>query len=450
MLTLASLLFYAAGEWQFVPLLLASVALNWWIALRIEASRGRPASRRWMIAGVVSDLALLFYFKYFEFFATQASVLFFAIPSDIEGPALPLGISFFTFHKISYKVDVYRGESSACRSPIDLSLYILLFPQLIAGPIIRFHEIADQLYKRTVSRADFAEGIRRFTVGLAKKVLIANVVAGPADVIFDMDPDELNMPVAWLGLICYTLQIYFDFSGYSDMAIGLGRMFGFRFPENFNYPYSAQSITDFWRRWHISLSRWFRDYVYVPLGGNRVPPRRLYANLLTVFVLCGFWHGAGWTFLAWGLLHGTFLVFERSRLGRAVDRLPAFARSIYTLTVIMAGWVFFRCASFEAAGFYFAKLAGFENGKPAVAFVADYLDSHLAVTLMVAVIASTPVWLRLTELSAAFRRNSPLSRSRWIDPIAGAAGAAMVGLLLTLCAMALASNSYNPFLYYRF
>jgi alginate O-acetyltransferase complex protein AlgI len=315
LLVLASLLFYAVGEWRFLPILLASVALNYWIALGIDRTRGTPAARIWLTVGVASDLALLFYFKYFGFLLNQASYLFIDFPTEIPVPALPLGISFFTFHKISYKVDVYRGVCAVRRNPLDLALYILLFPQLIAGPIIRYHEIADQLLRRIVTREGFAEGVRRFVVGLGKKMLVANVVARPADAIFGLPSHELTPGLAWLGLACYTLQIYFDFSGYSDMAIGLGRMFGFRFPENFHYPYVALSITDFWRRWHLSLSRWFRDYLYIPLGGNRCSPRRLYANLLTVFFLCGIWHGANWTFIAWGLFHGLFLVLERRRLG---------------------------------------------------------------------------------------------------------------------------------------
>jgi alginate O-acetyltransferase complex protein AlgI len=224
---------------------------------------------------------------------------------------LPIGISFFTFHAISYVVDVYRRDAVAQKSPVHAALYMLLFPQLIAGPIIRYRDIADQLACRMVTLDDFAYGVRRFVIGLAKKVLIANVVAGPADRIFGMPLAQLSMAHAWLGIICYTLQIYFDFSGYSDMAIGLGRMFGFRFPENFRWPYVATSIQDFWRRWHLSLSTWFRDYLYIPLGGNRVPLARQYRNLVTVFFLCGLWHGASWNFVIWGLWHGAFLVVER-------------------------------------------------------------------------------------------------------------------------------------------
>ena len=247
---------------------------------------------------------------------------------------LPIGISFFTFHAISYVVDVYRRDASAQKSPVHAALYLLLFPQLIAGPIIRYRDIADQLARRIVTLDDFAYGVRRFVIGLAKKVLIANIVAGPADKIFALPFAELSTAHAWLGLSCYTLQIYFDFSGYSDMAIGLGRMFGFHFPENFRWPYISDTVQEFWRRWHISLSTWFRDYLYVPLGGNRVSPARTYVNLVTIFFLCGLWHGASWNFAIWGLWHGLFLVIERlisrrprTPVARGSDAARGFSRA---------------------------------------------------------------------------------------------------------------------------
>ncbi|RYF07812.1 MAG: MBOAT family protein, partial [Deltaproteobacteria bacterium] len=291
----ASLLFYAVGEWRFVPFLLASVALNYALARLIERWRGRRGGGALLALGIISDLALLFVFKYSAFFVQNFNVARVALgsqPWPVPQLALPLGLSFFTFHKISYKVDVYRGVAQARRSALDLCLYILVFPQLIAGPIIRYHDIADQLRRRLTSLEDMAEGARRFTIGLGKKMLLANPAALCADQIFGtpglvgLPSTELRGQVAWLAACCYSLQIYFDFSGYSDMAIGLGRMFGFTFPENFAAPYQSTSVTDFWRRWHISLSRWFRDYLYIPLGGNRAAPWRVYANLATVFVLC--------------------------------------------------------------------------------------------------------------------------------------------------------------------
>ena len=254
---------------------------------------------------------------------------------------LPLGISFFTFHAISYVIDIHRHKTQGGK-PLDFALYMTLFPHSIAGPIVRYGDIAGQIAHRVVTTAGFAEGIRRFIIGLAKKMLVANTVAVAADAIFALPGRELNFSLAWLGVACYTLQIYFDFSGYSDMAIGLAKLFGIDFLENFNYPYAARSITEFWRRWHISLSSWFRDYLYIPLGGNRCGRVRNYVNLVTVFFLCGLWHGASWTFAAWGLFHGAFLVLERMKAGRMIDSLWSPVRHLYTLLVVSVGWVLFR------------------------------------------------------------------------------------------------------------
>ena len=314
LLLVASVIFYAKGGGAFTWLMLGSIAFNYWMAIAVDRARGGHAARRWLAFAVAVNLVVLGVFKYANFLVENVNALFGILGGprvDVPRVLLPIGISFFTFHAISYVVDVYRRDATAQKSPVHAALYLLLFPQLIAGPIIRYRDIADQLARRIVSVDDFACGIRRFVIGLAKKVLIANVVAGPADKIFAMPLAELSPAHAWLGIVCYTLQIYFDFSGYSDMAIGLGRMFGFRFPENFRWPYIADSVQEFWRRWHISLSTWFRDYLYVPLGGNRVSPARRYRNLITVFFLCGLWHGASWNFVIWGLWHGAFLVVER-------------------------------------------------------------------------------------------------------------------------------------------
>jgi alginate O-acetyltransferase complex protein AlgI len=450
LLVLASLLFYAVGEWHFLPILLASVALNYWIALHIDRTRGTRTARIWLMLGVASDLALLVYFKYYAFVVNQLAYVIFDFPTLSYSPVLPLGISFFTFHKISYKVDVYRGVCTVRRNPLDLALYILLFPQLIAGPIIRYHEIADQLIRRVVTRDGFAEGVRRFIVGLGKKMLVANVVARPADAIFGLALEQLTPGLAWLGLVCYTVQIYFDFSGYSDMAIGLARMFGFRFPENFHYPYVAASITDFWRRWHLSLSRWFRDYVYIPLGGNRCSPRRVYLNLVTVFFLCGLWHGANWTFVAWGLFHGLFLVLERQRLGEWLARWPRPLRHIYALAVVMIGWVLFRSQSLSHACVYFAALVGFSQGRGEEQFAALYLNPAVLLALAAGVLGSMP----LSEVcnTALHRLRDTLDgpAEAILAMLEGVAGTVALGAILLLCAMAMAAESYNPFIYYRF
>jgi len=315
LLLLASLLFYAWGEGFFVLVMLGSIAFNYLVGLLLEAGRGRRRLRPLaLLLGVAGNLALLIVFKYAGFLVTNLNLLLAGLKLPaLPVPALhlPIGISFFTFQAMSYVIDVYRDRIPVQKHPLRIALYIALFPQLIAGPIVRYQHIARQLTRRVVTRPGLAEGIRRFILGLGKKMLLANVLAVPVDKIFAIPAHQLTTSVAWLGVVCYALQIYFDFSGYSDMAIGLGRMFGFRFLENFRYPYLARTITDFWRRWHISLSSWFRDYVYIPLGGNRRGPLRTYRNLVIVFLLCGLWHGASWTFVAWGLFHGLFLAIER-------------------------------------------------------------------------------------------------------------------------------------------
>jgi alginate O-acetyltransferase complex protein AlgI len=368
---------------------------------------------------------------------------------------LPIGISFFTFHAISYVVDVYRRDATAQKSPVHAALYLLLFPQLIAGPIIRYRDLADQLARRRVTLDDFAYGVRRFVIGLSKKVLIANLVAVPADRIFAMPLAELSAAHAWLGLVCYTLQIYFDFSGYSDMAIGLGRMFGFRFPENFRWPYVARTVQGFWRRWHISLSTWFRDYLYFPLGGNRVTPARTYGNLLIVFFLCGLWHGASWNFVIWGLWHGAFLVIERigadldfrggrrSRTAARANRDLTPIAHVYTLLVVMIGWVFFRAETLPGAVGFLKAMAGMSPAMPTPFTVRWYLTPELWMALVAGAIGSTP-WV--PALAAR------LMRTDRHDVRFGASLASTATLIALLFAsiMQMAARTYNPFIYFRF
>ena len=299
-LLVSSLFFYAWGEPYFVLIMLASIIVNWGFALLVDFFRDRIYVRYLLFLVVLFNILLIFTFKYLNFFCTTLNDVF---NTDIIIPsiALPIGISFFTFQSISYVIDVYRRKGHVQKNPLNVGLYIALFPQLIAGPIVRYETIAQQIENRVVTFSDFSEGVKRFIIGLGKKVLIANNVALVADHCFTLTEENLTAPLAWLGILCYTLQIYFDFSGYSDMAIGLGRMFGFHFLENFNYPYISKSISEFWRRWHISLGSWFRDYVYIPLGGNRVSKVRLYVNLFIVWFLTGLWHGANWTFIIWGI-----------------------------------------------------------------------------------------------------------------------------------------------------
>jgi alginate O-acetyltransferase complex protein AlgI len=453
-LLLASLLFYAFGEWRFLPWMVASIAVNYLFAVAIERFRGQPAARWILGAGICSDLLLLLYFKYAAFLVGNvnylASTLLHADPWPLPRILLPLGISFFTFHKISYKIDVYRGDADAKRNPFDLALYILLFPQLIAGPIIRYHEISEQFGRRPISRPWFAYGVQRFVLGLGKKMLVANTVALCADQVFALPPQELSVAVSWLGVVCYTLQIYFDFSGYSDMALGLGHLFGFHFPENFDHPYVATSITEFWRRWHISLSRWFRDYLYIPLGGNRCGNARTYFNLLLVFFLCGLWHGASWTFVLWGLFHGIFLVIERLGLKTRIDQAHRWCRHTYTLAAVLIGWVFFRADSPAHAAAIIRAMVGLAPLNGLRYPVEGYLDHALILGLVLGVIGAIPT----RELVAKYTQEL-LGRLSGLS--AGAVAAAREGLRCVVLAVVMwvsllliAAGTYNPFIYFRF
>jgi alginate O-acetyltransferase complex protein AlgI len=453
LLLLASVIFYAKGGGWFTYLIAASITFNYCAALWVDRDRGTPRGT-WTLRGAVAiNLLVLAVFKYGNFAVDNVNAMLQALavrPIHAPQVLLPIGISFFTFHAISYVVDVHRRDATAQKHPVEAALYLLLFPQLIAGPIIRYREIASQLARRVVTTEDVACGIRRFVIGLAKKMLVANIVAGPADQIFAMPFAQLDAAHAWLAVVCYTLQIYFDFSGYSDMAIGLGRMFGFRFPENFNYPYISRSIQEFWRRWHITLSNWFRDYLYVPLGGNRVSPSRLYVNLVTVFFLCGLWHGASWTFVVWGLFHGTFLVIERIGLNARLKAWPSAVQHTYALVVTMVGWVLFRADTFAGAVAMLRAMAGFGAAQPTIYSVSWYLTPELLLALAVGIIGSTPIAPALARWWAD--RSGAVSESGdaalgWLP---SALGAATLVLLLAGSVMLIAAGTYNPFIYFRF
>ena len=446
-LLVASLVFYAWGEAPYLALVIGSVLFNYAIGGAIGRAADPAVRKRWLAAGVAGNLGALALFKYANFAVANVNALapVLAItPLAVAAIPLPLGISFFTFHAISYVVDVYKRNADAERNLPRFALYILLFPQLIAGPIIRWRDIAAQLPAREQRIADFAYGVRRFVLGLGKKVLIANTLGRTADQIFALPAGELTTPLAWLGLACYTLQIYFDFSGYSDMAIGLMRMFGFRILENFNYPYVAQSIREFWRRWHISLSNWFRDYLYIPLGGNQRGERRAYANLALVFLLCGLWHGASWPFVLWGAWHGAFLVAERAGVDRVLRRIGPLAHA-YALLAVMGGWVLFRCETLAQAVAYYAALAGNAAGDAARHPVDEFLNLHVLATLAVAIVFATPLARRV---------------GAWRDRTAAAPGlpakfalsadVAWTGAVFAVSAAFLAAGTYNPFIYFRF
>ncbi len=426
----ASVYFYAWGEKEFVLVLLGSLAANYAFANAIARNQlANRSGKRWLIAAIAFDLGLLVYFKYTGFLAANLSL-------PIAEIHLPIGISFFTFQAISYVADVYRREVPAQRNFLRFGLYVFLFPHLIAGPIVRYRDIAAQLSTRCVTLDSFAEGVRRLILGLAKKVLIADTLAVVADHLFRLPESDLTASAAWLGMACYALQIYFDFSGYSDMAIGLGKMLGFDFLENFNYPYTATSVTEFWRRWHISLSSWFRDYVYVPLGGNR--GGKTYRNLLVVFILCGVWHGANWTFLIWGVLHGVLLIVERLGLGALLLKLPRPLRHVYTLVVVTIGWTFFRAQTPTQAVAIIGAMFGLAEGTYTA---ADLIKNSTIIALGVGAIAALPVHVLAT---------------RWHNCGWGieAVGqlvkvAALAGIMLVVAAW-LAGNTYSAFIYFRF
>lgn len=353
---------------------------------------------------------------------------------------LPLGISFFTFHGLTYVIDIYRKDAEVSYSPLNVGLYTLFFPQLVAGPIVRYKDIDTQLTARQVTRNRVAVGIKRFIIGLAKKILIANVVGGVADDIYKLNPEYMSPQLLWLAALCYSLQIYFDFSGYSDMAIGLAKIFGFDFLENFNFPYASKSIQDFWRRWHISLSTFFRDYLYIPLGGNRKGVFRTYLNLIIVFFLTGFWHGASWNFVIWGLYHGFFLILERLGLDKLFNKLPRLFRHLYTLFVVIVSWVIFRVENFALLKKVLLKMFLIDRNYTFVYSIGYYVSNYIGLVILAGIVCSFPVYQKLKEKIAL--------------PTTGVAyrlSADMVYLVAFVLSIAvMASSTFNPFIYFRF
>ena len=426
-LLVASLFFYAWGEPFFVWLMVLSIAVGWACGRAMERAASRGQEKRILTAGVVFHVGLLFVFKYLTFAASQLGLLLHEDFSAIH-IALPIGISFFTFQLLSYLFDIYYGRAKAQQSVLAVGLYIALFPQLIAGPIVRYETIEQQIEHRVENIADFSGGMMRFIYGLGKKVLIANYMGAVADNIFD-GGGSLSLATAWYGAFAYTLQIYFDFSGYSDMAIGLGRMFGFHFMENFNYPYISRSATEFWRRWHISLGTWFRDYVYIPLGGNRVTRRRWVYNLFVVWALTGIWHGANWTFLCWGLWYFVLLLVEK--LTGFPEKLGPLAH-VYALLAIVLGWTVFRAKDLGAAVSYIGAMLGMAPGGIADATFSYYLTNSFSV-FAAAVLLSLPI-VPYLQRKAAFQR---------VEPVL-ATSIFVLSLVLTV------SSSYNPFIYFNF
>jgi alginate O-acetyltransferase complex protein AlgI len=435
-LTLASYLFYGWWDFRFCGLMLFSTALDYTAGLIIERSATARRRRAWLAVSVVANLSLLGFFKYFDLAAGTVNQLASALGAahpllPLLQVTLPVGISFYTFQSMSYTIDVYHRVVPAQRSFLQFAFYVSFFPQLVAGPIVRYRDLADQLVGRTHSLALAARGAALFVLGLGKKVILADAVAPLAEAVFGLP--QPGLADAWLGVLAYTMQIYFDFSAYSDMAVGLGLFFGFRFPQNFNSPYMAVSITDFWRRWHMSLSTWLRDYLYIPLGGNRLGPARTYINLLLTMLLGGLWHGANWTFLIWGGFHGAWLAIERARGGRLWGvGTPVWVQRLTTFLLVMVGWVYFRCASVGQAHDVLGGLVGAHG-------LASRLPGGLGEWKLA--LAALPLCLGL----AWFAPNT--WQLRWS---AGLRSIVALLLLFVLCVAVLLVNSSSPFLYFQF
>lgn len=450
-LLIASLYFYAWGNVSHLALLLISIILNYFIGLLLDNAFKARSKKLILAIGLSGNLVLLGYYKYFNFIMENINELLINLGGqsiEVNDVTLPIGISFFTFQAMSYIVDVYRKTSPVQRNPINLALYISLFPQLIAGPIVRYHDIDKQLNKRILNREKVSSGIIRFIYGLAKKVLIANTFALIADDIFAIAPDGLSSGVAWFGIMAYAFQIYFDFSGYSDMAIGLGRIFGFEFPENFNFPYISQSIKEFWRRWHISLSTWFRDYLYFPLGGNRISPARTYINLFIVFFATGIWHGASWNFVVWGLFHGLFLVIERIGLEKILLRLPKVLRISYTLLVVLVGWVLFRADTLSAGLEYLSSMFLIQIPEKQSFYVLEFLNLKTYLAILFAFAFS----FKFIKGGLNYIRSigSHLKNTHAFFDLYAFSKLAIVLFLFLLSVIYLSADTYNPFIYFRF
>jgi len=442
LLFLASLFFYTWGEQELVVIMLLSTIIDFSAGILIEQGRKKLG----LLLSLTFNLGILAVFKYLDFFFENYNSLLslFGVDSgyllELPGIALPIGISFYTFQTMSYTIDVYYGKVKANRNFIDFGAYVTMFPQLIAGPIVRYADINEQLKSRETSVDKFAQGVERFIIGLAKKMIFANTFGYIADGIFMHNPADLTTGAAWLGIIAYSLQIYFDFSAYSDMAIGLGKMFGFDILENFNYPYISRSIKEFWRRWHISLSTWFRDYLYIPLGGNRKGKSRTYINLFIVFFITGMWHGSSWNFIIWGLFHGLFLVIERLGFDKILEKTWRPVQHFYALFLALIGWVFFRAEDLPQALHYLMSMAGVNEG---ILHADVFLDTETILTFILGFILAMPIYKPVRERIEAYSRTDfgvvPLSIYYLF-----------LGILLFVSIAIISADTYSPFIYFRF
>lgn len=436
-LLVASLIFFAWGGVSYTLLLIVSIVLNYLFGLWIHAARKKKLVT---VIGIISNVALLGYFKYWNFFIDNVNSFYESQGWEIienDSILLPIGISFYTFQAMSYLMDVYWKSTPVQKDPTKLALYISLFPQLIAGPIVRYHDVNKQLESRTHSMSRIYSGMQLFVLGLCKKVLLANNLGVIVDTIMTENFTYVDASMAWLGIIFYSLQIYFDFSGYSDMAIGLGRVFGFDFLENFNYPYIAKGIKNFWRRWHISLSSWFRDYLYIPLGGSKTGYWKTYRNLLLVFFVTGIWHGASWNFVVWGMIHGVFILCER-RFAKFFDKLPNVIMHLYTILVVVIAWVFFRIEDFSDAWTYIQTMFGCGLSNVDHMLFIHFFDAKILLIFIIALLSAGGV---VNWVVTKFKRDTLVYHIT---------ESALFIVGFVLCLMHLFANTYNPFIYFRF
>lgn len=435
-----SLFFYAWGEGLYVIIMIASILFNYAIA-RISTYFENHRSYLF-ITGIIGNLLLLIYFKYSGFLIANLNIGFYEIGiNQLEAIQihLPIGISFFTFQSISYLIDVWKNKKDIQKNPINLGLYIALFPQLIAGPIVRFNDIKLQLEKRKTTFIMIALGSERFIIGLFKKVVIANGMGKVTDSLLSLNISSLDSKASLTAMVAYSFQIYFDFSGYSDMAIGIGRMMGFKFHENFRHPYASLSIQEFWRRWHISLSSWFRDYLYIPLGGSRKGKTRMFTNLFIVFFLTGLWHGANWNFILWGLFHGLFLVLERQGFSNILNRTPILIRRLYVIVIVLTGWILFRIENLNDAFIIFTNIYSFTSNSFSTAYLSMLLTNEVLTIFILGTLFSFPIFKVLKSVTQRFT-------GEWFR-------AAYYSFLLVTVLISisyLSSSSYNPFIYFRF
>lgn len=432
----ASLIFYGWGEPRYLAIMLLTIMVNYVGAIGIE--RYRLWAKWILLLTVLADLGVLFYFKYFNFVVENVNAAFGSDFSFVK-VIMPIGISFYTFQSLSYLVDVYRHEVEAQRDIYKLALYISLFPQLVAGPIVKYHDVQKEIEHRVVTFDKVAYGVKRFIIGLAKKMLLANVFGAIADKIFNQPVESFDAATAWVGAIAYSLQLYFDFSGYSDMAIGLGAVFGFKFLENFNYPYISRSITEFWRRWHISLSTWFKEYLYIPLGGNRVSRQRTYINLFIVFLATGIWHGASWNFVIWGLWHGFFIILERMTGWHKKEGgwLLNTVKHVYTILIFVIGWVMFRADNMSYAWAYIKNMFGCVSEHRITYDLEYYVGGMELLAFAVAVLCAVPLFRGILTLSPRYKKSYSLVNI-WLL------------VLFVVTAASIAASTYNPFIYFRF